>query len=172
MSISQGTMFIEGFGDVAFTHTTLVAPKTTSSIAVKFNAPKHSGECGVIKGRLLFPFFRMGCCGVESMVVKTHTLSAPKQINKDFFKKIAKLLEMTPYFDWDWSSFRRNIITPNKEHITEIFGEFFANRIERDLYVVLNNWDNITKEDEKEAREAGIILLSHKTYFTEKDVDY
>lgn len=145
----------------------------SSAIAVKFNAPKHIGECGVVNGKILFPLFRMGCCGDEDMVVKTQTLTAPKQINKDFFKKIAKLVEMFPFFDWDWSSFRRNIITPNKGHITEIFGEFFANRIERDLYVVINNWETkYSEEDEEMAKAEGLNLLSHKTYFTEKEVEY
>lgn len=144
----------------------------SSAIAVKFNAPKHIGECGVVNGKILFPLFRMGCCGDEDMVVKTQTLTAPKQINKDFFKKIAKLVEMFPFFDWDWSSFRRNILAPNKAHITEIFGEFFAKRILEDLYVVLNNWDKPTEEDEKEAKEAGVVLVSHRTFFTEKEVEY
>jgi hypothetical protein len=167
MSISQGTMYLEGFGNVPFTHTTLVAPP-----AVKFNAPKHRGECGVKNGKIQIPFFHMGCCGDESMVVQIQTVNIPTQINKEFFAKIAMLLKLIPFLDWDWSSFRRNILAPNKEHITEIFGEFFAKRIMEDLYVVLNNWDKPTEEDELQAQEAGVVLVSHRTFFTEKKVEY
>ena len=114
----------------------------------------------------------MGCCGDQDAVVKTTQLTVPEQLDKAFFRKIAKLLEMTPHFDWDWSSFRRNILAPNKAHIQEIFGEFFAKRIMEDLFVVLNNWDKISPEDEMMAKEAGVILVSHRTFFTEKDVEY
>ena len=143
-----------------------------STTAVQFKAPKHRGECGVKSEKIIIPFFLMGCCGDEDSVVRTTQIKVPEQINKAFFRKIAKLLEMTPHFDWDWSSFRRNILAPNKAHIQEIFGEFFAKRILEDLFVVLNNWDKISPEDEKEAQEAGVILVSHRTFFTEKDVEY
>ena len=144
----------------------------SSTIAVQFNAPKHRGECGVSNGKLMFPFFLMGCCGDEAGLVKIQTLNVPTQINKEFFAKIATLLKIMPCFDWDWSSFRRNILAPNKEHITEIFGEFYAKRILGDLYVVLNNWDKHTEEEELQAIEDGFVPVSHRTVCTRKDVEY
>lgn len=144
----------------------------SSAIAVQFPSPKHRGECGVRDRSLFIPFFLMGCCGDERAVVRCNVLTVPEQINKAFFRKIAKLLEITPHFDWDWSSFRRNILAPNRAHIQEIFGEFFTKRIMEDLFVVLNNWDKYTLEEEMEAQEEGLILLSHKTFFTEEQVEY
>lgn len=149
-----------------------MAAPVQSSTALQFKAPKHRGECGVKSGKIHLPFFMMGCCGNEEAVVRITQINVPEQINKAFFRKIAKLLEMMAHFDWDWSSFRRNILAPNKAHIQEVFGEFFAKRIMEDLFVVLNNWDKNTPEDEKEAQEAGVTLVSHRTFFTEKDVEY
>ena len=116
----------------------------------------------------------MGCCGDQGAVVRSVQIKLPEQINKAFFRKIAKLLEMNSHFDWDWSSFRRNILAPNRAHIQEIFGEFFTKRIMEDLFVVLNNWEGQenTPEDEMMAKEEGLNLLSHRTFFTEKDVEY
>ena len=149
-----------------------VPAEVQSSIAVQFKAPAHRGECGAKASKITIPFFLMGCCGDEDSVVRSVQIKLPEQINKAFFRKIAKLLEMNPHFDWDWSSFRRNILAPNKAHIQEIFGEFFAKRIMEDLFVVLNNWEKISPEDEMMSKEAGVILVSHRTFFTEKDVEY
>jgi hypothetical protein len=143
-----------------------------SSIAVQFKAPAHRGECGAIASKITIPFFLMGCCGDQGAVVRSVQIKLPEQINKAFFRKIAKLLEMNSHFDWDWSSFRRNILAPNRAHIQEIFGEFFTKRIMEDLFVVLNNWEGASLEEEMEAQEAGLNLLSHRTFFTEKHVDY
>lgn len=148
------------------------APEVQASTAVQFKAPTHRGECGVKSGKIIIPFFLMGCCGDEDSVVRSVQIKVPEQINKAFFRKIAKLLEMNSHFDWDWSSFRRNILAPNKAHIQEVFGEFFAKRILEDLFVVLNNWDKVSPEDEMEAKKYNVIPVSHRTFFTEKDVEY
>ena len=148
----------------------------SSSIPVSFGEPKHRGECGVHSNTtpklLVFPWFRMGCCGDKDAVVQVQMLTAPTQINKEFFAIIASHLKKTPFFDWDWGSFRRNILLPNREHITEIFGEFFARRIIEDLYVVLNNWDKHSEEEELQSIEEGYIPVSHRTFFTNKRVEY
>ena len=145
------------------------------SIAVKFNAPKHRGECGVVGNKLHFPFFMMGCCGDASAVVKIQELTIPTKVNKEFFNKIATLLKLIPYFDWDWSSFRRNILAPNREHIKAEMGldEYFTQRVMEDLLVALNNWDKMSEEEEQEfIKETGMKPISHRTFFTEKDVEY
>jgi hypothetical protein len=159
--------------DATFTYQPpAVVAEVQSSIAVQFKTPKHRGECGVKSDKIFIPFFLMGCCGDQEAVVKITQLKVPDQINKAFFRKIAKLLEITPHFDWDWSSFRRNILAPNRAHIQEIFGEFFTKRIMEDLFVVLNNWEGASLEEEMEAQEEGLNLLSHRTFFTEKHVEY
>jgi hypothetical protein len=149
-----------------------MAAPVQASTALQFKTPKHRGECGVKSEKIVIPFFMMGCCGDEDSVVRSVQIKLPEQINKAFFRKIAKLLEMNSHFDWDWSSFRRNILAPNKAHIQEVFGEFFAKRIMEDLFVVLNNWDNVSPEDEMEAKKYNVIPVSHRTFFTEKDVEY
>jgi len=145
------------------------------SIAVKFNAPAHRGECGVVGNKLHFPFFMMGCCGDASAVVKIQQLNAPTKINKEFFSKIATLLKMIPYFDWDWSSFRRNIILPNRAHIQAEMGldDNITDRVMSDLLVVLNNWDKMSEEEEKAfTEETGEKPISHRTFFTDANLDF
>ena len=145
------------------------------SIKVKFIAPTHRGECGVIGNKLYFPFFMMGCCGDANAVVKVQELKAPKKINKEFFQKIATLLKLIPFMDWDWSSFRRNILTPNREHIQQEMGldEFFTNRVMNDLVVVLNRWDKMSDEEEQEfITQTGGTPVSHRTFFTERECEF
>jgi hypothetical protein len=144
------------------------------SIPVKFNAPAHRGECGVVGNKLHFPFFMMGCCGDARAVVKVQELTAPEKINKEFFQKIATLLKLIPFLDWDWSSFRKNILTPNREHIKQEMGldEFFANRVMNDLVVVLNRWDKHSEEEESQAIADGFTPVSHRTFFTERECEF
>jgi hypothetical protein len=153
---------------------------TMSAVSVsapKFNKPAHRGECGVVANKIHMPFFLLGCCGDARSVVKIQTLNVPAKIDKTFFAKIAALLQMEPFnmFDWDWNSFRRNILAPNEQHIAEVMGldEFFTKRVMSDLYVVLNNWTlDADEEDIAMAKEEGLNLLSHETFFTEKHVEY
>lgn len=160
---------------------TITMSSAVSVSAPKFNKPAHRGECGVLANKIQMPFFLLGCCGDARSVVKIQTLNVPAKIDKKFFAKIAALLQMEPFnmFDWDWNSFRRNILAPNQQHIAEVMGldEFFTKRVMNDLYVVLNNWElnrngEYDDEDLAMAKADGLNLLSHETFFTEKSVEY
>jgi hypothetical protein len=54
----------------------------------------------------------MGCAGDDAMVTEIVEFPIPTLLNKAFFKKMSMLIEFTPHcFDWDWASFRTNIVT-------------------------------------------------------------
>ena len=92
-----------------------------------------------------------------------------------FFEYISKFVigsEEHEGFDWDWASFAKNVIHPNRSHIQETLklDDFFTERVMDDLYVVLNNWDEVI-DDEEECDEE-YVPLSHKTFFTCKNCEY
>ena len=98
-------------------------------------------------------------------------------MNKEWFAEIAHSLNQgkAKYYDWDWHSFQKNIILPNREHIKIAMGleDNIVDRICDDLYVVLNQWElDESDEEVKEVIEEGLTPLSHKTLFTHNDVEY
>jgi hypothetical protein len=145
-----------------------------SSIAVQFKAPAHRGECGAKSAKITIPFFLMGCCGDKDAVRHILVINTPQKINKNFFGTIAKNIKAFPFLDWDWYSFKKNILAPNREHIQIEMGldDFFIRRVMEDGYVVINNWDPHSEEDEIQAIEDGFIPVSHRTFFTERNAEY
>jgi hypothetical protein len=142
-------------------------------VAPKFNKSSHKGECGLNADgtKILFPFFLMGACGEPDCVRHTAELSVPTHIDKSFFELVAKTIKQIPFLDWDWFSFQKNILEPNREHIKDNF--CFHERVMTDLFVVLNNWDSDYDEEElEEAKEEGIVFVSHHTFFTEENIEY
>jgi len=144
------------------------------SPALKFNPPAHIGEVGVKNGLIAFPLFLMGCCGDKDAVKHILVINTPQKINKSFFGTIAQNIKAFPFLDWDWHSFQKNILAPNKEHIRIEMGldDFFLKRVMGDAYVVLNNWDKHSEEDEIQAIADGFVPVSHRTFFTERDAEY
>jgi len=68
----------------------------------------------------------MGCCGEDDWVVDDAEIPVPTVIEKLFFEKVARLIQYTcdcnpeysvEAFDWDWASFHKNILLPNKMNI-------------------------------------------------------
>ena len=114
------------------------------------------GECGLQKNKLYFPFFLMGTCGDDRGVIswdgKRELLTAPKKMNLLWFKKVADKLKENPFFDWDWESFKNNILMPNEEHIKEVLkiNDDKMERLLTDGYVFINNFHNDWDEDEME----------------------
>ena len=129
----------------------------------------HRGECGLSSNKkdIDFPFFRMGCCGDQESVVYIGLIPIPQKMDMKFFERVSKLLKTFPHYDWDWTSFAKNVIHPNRAHIQETLqlDDFFTERVMNDLYVVLDNWDEVN-DDECD------VPLSHKTFFTCKNCEY
>lgn len=147
------------------------------SLELEFKYAEDSGKCGLTKARnsIQIPFVRMGCCGDARMVVTTEFIAVPTAINKRWLGQVADIIKKYPVFDWDWASFRRNVISPNIDAIAAEMGlnEFFKNRVFNSLYVVFNNWDGqVGEEEEKEAIEAGFTPVSHRTFFTHEDCEF
>ena len=115
------------------------------------------GECGANKGNtktLYFPFFLMGTCGDNEGVISWNgvreRLVAPKKMNAKWFELIALKLKQNPMLDWDWESFSRNILEPNKEHIKgELnISEEKVETLLSDGFVFLNNFHGSFAEDD------------------------
>lgn len=145
---------------------------------LQFKEAEDRGKCGLFPANPKFiqiPFVRMGLCGDASAVVKVELVPVPKVINKDWFEILARIINTYPILDWDWASLARNVIHPNIDLIATEMGldEKMKKRVERDLYVVLNNWDSKHSEEElQEAQEAGLNLLYHGTFFTHEECEY
>jgi len=119
------------------------------------------GECGASNNSktLYFPFFLMGTCGDDEGVIswdgRRERIVAPKKMNYAWFELLSRKLKANPMFDWDWASFSKNILEPNREHIK---GELSISDEKVDMlledgYVFLNNFNGSFKEDGDEDYE-------------------
>jgi len=154
-----------------------IVKKKVETDKLVFLPPKDGGKCGLSPdGKyILIPMVLMGCCGDAEAVKYIAKVPVPKVINKEFFASVAKIIKEIPFLDWDWWSFRCSVIEPNIDAIAKEMGldEFFTDRVLESLFVVLNHWDSEYDEDEiQEAKEEGIVLVSHHTFFTEKDCEF
>jgi hypothetical protein len=153
---------------------------------LKFLDSTSMGKCGKMNNRLYFPFFLMGCCGEDRAVTKQVTKPLPKRLDRDWFGSIARLLKDNPYHDWDASSFRENILEPNKERIRidcDIKSDKILDRVIEDCDVLLNcfydtdaQWREECSIGEgesfgKEGDEVG-FPPSEKYFFTKENVEY
>ena len=148
---------------------------TTTLPPLTFQPSTRMGECGLrinvfsrkkngSKDSIYFPRFLPGGCGDDDLVapysIVNPFLPIPKIINKEWFAEIARSLNQgkAKYYDWDWHSFQKNIILPNREHIKMAMGleDNIVDRICDDLYVVLNQWELDENDEEvKEMIEEG-----------------
>jgi hypothetical protein len=129
---------------------------TTTIHGLTYNINTRIGECGARPKNnktLYFPFFLMGACGHDDAViswngVREH-LIAPKKMNAKWFELIANKLKKNPTFDWDWESFSRNILTPNRVHIKTELGisDEKVDRLLEDGMVFLNNFTGSFEEE-------------------------
>ena len=125
---------------------------TTTLPKIIINESEHMGSCGrMSKAYFHFPMFLMGACGDENAVIAygraNPKMKRPKKMDKEWFGKVALHIKKHPFYDWDWSSFRKNILLPNKEHIRiacEIKDEEILERLMEDGYVFLNNYYNLS----------------------------
>jgi hypothetical protein len=92
-------------------------------------------------------------------------------MNYAWFAILARKLKENP-FDWDWGSFRNNILKPNREHIKEALGinNEKMDRLLTDGYVFLNNF-NGTWEDEIDGFVEGVDIGYYPNFknFMEQD---
>ena len=119
------------------------------------NRPKNIGCCGLKnKKQIYFPFFLMGCCGDEKGVIswngEREILSVPKKMDYKWFKKVAdKLKGANRFYDWDWESFSKNILRPNKEHLKMVLklNDDDVETFLRDGYVFINHFEDTPEDD-------------------------
>ena len=130
------------------------------------------GECGAIpewKKQLYFPMFLMGACGEDRCVYSWNgdreKLNAPKKMDYKWFEELSKKLKENEMLDWDWISFSKNILEPNREHLKVVLNinDDKVNRLLMDGYVFINNFENTW---EKECSESEL------EYVTEKGLNY
>ena len=133
------------------------------------------GKCGVVnrKKNIYFPFFLIGACGDKDAVIswdgKREYIVAPKEMNYNWFKLIAIKLKANPFFDYDWESFKNNILKPNKEHLKTILNidDEKVDTLLSDGYVFINNfdknWDN-EDEDIAEMEKRGMYYPNFKNF--------
>ncbi len=111
------------FGDGAFSK-----KNNSHGSDLSFNRSSRRGECGLSNDGmcLWFPMFCIGCCGEDDWVVYVAEIPVPTVFEKLFFEKVARLIQYTcdynpeysvEAFYWDWASFRKNILLPNRMHI-------------------------------------------------------
>jgi hypothetical protein len=116
-----------------------------------FYRTSRKGECGANRvlstTHLYCPLFLMGTCGDDAGVIPWNgtreLIKAPKKMNYEWFKLVADRLKEHPCFDWDWASFRNNILYPNREHIKNELGisEVKLKRFLEDGMVFINNFN-------------------------------
>jgi hypothetical protein len=121
---------------------------------LSFNRSSRRGECGLSNdGTCLgFLIFRMGCCGEDDWVVDVAEIPVPTVFEKLFFEKVARLIQYTcdcnpensmEAFDWDWASFHKNNLLPNRVHIRSVMqlSDTITDRVVYSLHFLLNEWN-------------------------------
>jgi len=123
-------------------------PEPEAIIPLTFNKTTRLGECGLQEetNKLYIPFFLMGACGVDEAAISwdgdREVMPVPKKLNLLWFKKVADKLEKHPYWDWDWESFRKNILKPNREHLKQVLNinDDKVDTLLCDGFVFINNF--------------------------------
>ena len=158
----------------------VVAPTPVKKTVPKpvFLNRKNRGECGVEGKLIMFPLLHMGCCEDPRGLVMTVTIPIPEKIDKKFLSGFADIVKKHPYFDWSGSSFMKNVIHPNKEHIQMVMGldDFFIKRVMEDLHVVISHWDKKEIDEDEEDEYTGecedYVPLNNETFFTDRNCEY
>jgi hypothetical protein len=153
--------------------------KTTQPKAIKQTLPKltflqgeDDGKCGSFKNQtkkneFMFPLFHMGCCGQADAVICRLKKKCDK-LDYEFFKEIAEMLKQTWYLDYDWYSFSKNILEPNREHLKMAL-KISDEAVDEFLLaggVFLNNFDKQPSDEGEDDEEWEKMRLEGKVgYF-------
>ena len=143
------------------------------------------GECGAMPNskKLYFPMFLMGACGVDDAVISWNgdreLLKAPKKMDYKWFKELSKKLKKNAMLDWDWDSFSKNILEPNREHLKVALNinDEKVDRLLMDGYVFINNfedtWEKECDEDDlKYVKEKGLNYPNFKNFLEKDELEY
>jgi hypothetical protein len=120
----------------------------------------------------------MGCCGEDEWVVDVAEIPVPTVIEKLFFEKVARLIQYTcdcnpeysvEAFDWDWASFHKNILFPNRMHIQSVMqlSDTITDRVVYSIDFLLNEWNG----DDKEENDEDVNVRFEK-FFSVEDLDF
>ncbi len=147
---------------------------------LSFSRSSWRGECGLCNDGmcLRFPIFCMGCCGEDDWVVDVAEIPVPTVIDKLFFDKIARLIQYAcdcnpeysvEAFDWDWASFHKNILLPNRMHIQLVMqlSDKITDQVVYSVHVMLNEWNG---NDDKE--NDNNVNVSFEKFFSVEDLDF
>ena len=163
------------FGDVAFSK-----KNDSHGSDLAFNRSSRTGECGLSNDGtcIRFPIFRLGCCGEDDWVVDVAEIPVPTVFEKLFFEKVARLIQYTcdcnpeysvEAFDWDWASFHKNILLPNRMHIRSVMqlSDTITDRVVYSVHFLLNEWNG---DDDKENDED--VNVRFEKFFSVEDLDF
>jgi hypothetical protein len=132
----------------------------------------NDGRC------LQFWIFCMGCCSEGDWVVNVAEIPVSKVIDKLFFEKVAQLIQFAcdcnpeysvEAFDWDWATFHKNILLPNRMHIQWVIqlSDNITDRVVYSVHVMLNGWNG---NDDKENDDK--VVISFEFFFSVEDLDF
>lgn len=146
------------------------------------------GECGAkpewrkLK-KLYFPMFLMGACGIDDCVYSWNgdreLLEAPKKMDYEWFEKLSKKLKKNAMLDWDWYSFSKNILEPNREHLKVALNinDEKVDLLLGDGYVFINHfedtWEDECDEEELEdIKKKGFNYPNFKNFLEKDELEY
>ena len=152
------------------------------SYELSFNKSTRRGECGLNEEgtHILFPLFLLGSLDESGMrdvdVIEVIQFPKPTIMDKRFFQQMSYFVGRTckdervgtianPKWlaDWDWYSFQRNIIEPNRNHIQMIMelSDTLTDRVVDSADYVINDWTGDADPDSDDE-----YTLSHMNFFT------
>jgi len=72
-------------------------------------------------------------------------------------------------FDWDWASFHKNILLPNRMHIQSVMqlSDTITDRVVYSIHFLLNQWNG---NDEEENDEDVNVMFEN--FFSVEDLDF
>ena len=165
---------------ISFGHGAFRKKNDSHGSDLSFNRSSRRGECGLSNDGtcLRFPIFRMGCCGEDEWVVDVAEIPVPTVLEKLFFEKVARLIQYTcdcnpeysvEAFDWDWASFHKNILLPNRMHIQLVMqlSDTITDRVVYSIHFLLNQWNG---NDEEENDEDVNVMF--EKFFSVEDLDF
>lgn len=155
---------------------------------LSFKKSAKRGECGLNHAgtHILFPLFLRGSCNDGGMrdedVIEVAEIMPPTIMDKKFFMKLSHFVRATckdeiagtveyPKWlcDWDYYSFQRNVLEPNREHIKLIMGlsDTITERVVTCAQYIIDDW---TGEADPDSRDE--YLLNHRNFFTVEGLEF